>query len=229
MSLEPGLTLSQTVPDSVYAFIRREILLGLHAPGAALKQDDIAQRLGVSKIPLREALSRLESEGMVVLKPRRGYFVAAFDVAEIDEIFELRATLEELAGRLAAKNHSPGAAVQVQKLADEMAALDPKSATYHHEWCNLNREFHEAIIAASGKKHVIRIAMQLRHVIEPYIRLDTSMSVNDPAADDEHRGIAAALAARDADLVGALCGAHCFHTRDRLISSIQGKLGAKTL
>lgn len=213
--------IAKTVPDSVYSVLHKEILEGLHPPGAPLKQDEIAARLGVSKIPLREALSRLESEGVVVLKPRRGFFVASFDVAEIEEIFELRASLEELAGRLAAQEHTPEEAGKVATLAGQMAALDAQAPSYHDDWCRLNREFHETIISASHKKHVIRIALQLRHVIEPYIRLDTSMSENDQQADDEHRAIAAAFSARDAELVGTLSAAHCRHTRDRLVRSIR--------
>lgn len=221
-----SLRLTQTVPSSVYAFIRGEILQGQHPPGSPLKQDELAARLGVSKIPLREAFSRLESEGLVVLKPRRGYFVATLDISEIAELFELRASIEALAGRLAAIEHTPEIATKVVALADQMAALDPASDFYHQEWCNLNREFHETIITSSHKHHVIRIAMQLRNLVEPYIRLDNSMSMDDTDSDFEHRDIASAFMARNGDRVAALSAAHCRHTCERLLASLQARSGA---
>lgn len=218
---ESEIAMPVSVVDSIYAVVRKEILAGKHIPGTALRQDDIAAKLGVSKIPLREAFSRLESEGLLVLRPRRGYSVASFDPEEIDELFQLRAVIEEHAGSIAAGRHTDAQADVVDDLATQMMRLDRSQPGYHERWCMLNRDFHGAIIEASHKRLVIKIAMQLRDLIEPYIRLDTTMSPYDPAADQEHRQIAEAFRARDGRTVGALCAAHCYHTRDRLLQSIR--------
>lgn len=222
---ESLIAMPLSVVDSIYAVVRKEILAGKHAPGTALRQDDIAARLGVSKIPLREAFSRLESEGLLMLRPRRGYSVASFDLDEIDELFQLRAVIEEHVGVIAAQRHDEEDAERVASLAEEMTRLDKAAPDYHGKWCMLNRDFHGAIIEASRKRLVIKIAMQLRDLIEPYIRLDTTMSPFDPAADQEHRQISEAFRARDGRLVGALCAAHCYHTRDRLLQSIRQAAG----
>src|SRR5690606_16577280 len=91
---------SPTLPEIVYRELRKAILNGTFLPGQMLRQDDVAARLGVSRSPLREALPRLEADGIVVLHPRRGYAVAELDPDEIAEVFDLRILLEvELARR----------------------------------------------------------------------------------------------------------------------------------
>ncbi|WP_255465715.1 GntR family transcriptional regulator [Pigmentiphaga sp. H8] len=213
----------RSVSDRIHELVRHEILGGKYLPGDVLRQDDLAARFGVSKIPLREAFSRLESEGMLVLRPRRGYAVASLDQAEIVEIFELRALIETHAARLAAEHHQEEDAGRVTRLAGDMMALDRNAADYHSRWCQLNRDFHGAIIQACRQRHVIRMALQLRDIIEPYIRLDTTMSTSDAAADREHNQIATAFVARNSGLVGALSAAHCYHTRDRLLASLRAQ------
>src|SRR5690606_16242608 len=91
---------TETLPSIVYKKLRDAILNGIFSPGQMLRQDDVASKLGVSRSPLREALPRLEAEGIVVLHPRRGYAVASLDPEQITEVFDLRCLLEtELARR----------------------------------------------------------------------------------------------------------------------------------
>src|SRR5580692_8644899 len=93
-----------SLPEIVYRSVRDAILNGVFTPGQMLRQDEMATRLGVSRSPLREALPRLEAEGIVVLHPRRGYAVASLDLHEIAEAFDLRALLEtELSRRSIAR------------------------------------------------------------------------------------------------------------------------------
>lgn len=89
--------------DVVCDAIRRQIIDGLHAPGARLVEDRLAQELGVSRNPVREALRVLQTEGFVEMIPRRGAVVSALSVREAEEIFEVRSALDALAARLAAR------------------------------------------------------------------------------------------------------------------------------
>ena len=88
-------------PNLAYEHLREAIFAGTLAAGSPLRQEEIAARLGVSRLPVREALRRLESEGLVVLRPRRGYVVASLDREEIKDVLDLQATLEALAGHSA--------------------------------------------------------------------------------------------------------------------------------
>jgi DNA-binding GntR family transcriptional regulator len=221
---QENIPIQISVVESIYGRVREEILNGLHVPGAPLKQDDIAARLGVSKIPLREALSRLESEGLVTLRPRRGYAVKEFNVDEIKEIFNLRAIIEEHGGRLSAEVRTEEQAALVLQLAQDMTDLDPTLPDYYARWTELNGRFHGTIMEASGKQHVIKMAKQMRDVLVPYVRLYSTMPVGADKVDAEHRQIANAFAAGDAHLVGALSAAHCYHTRDNLVASLQRAL-----
>ena len=90
-----------SLPDVAYEHLRSAILDGSLPAGSALRQEEIAARLGISRLPIREALRRLDSEGLVALRPRRGYVVASLDRAEIDDVLELLATLEASAGHSA--------------------------------------------------------------------------------------------------------------------------------
>ena len=230
-SVAAGKIQPQSVVDTIHARVREEILSGQHLPGGVLRQEDIASRFGVSKIPLREAFSRLESEGLVTLRPRRGYAVKEFNVDEIKEIFNLRAIIEEHGGRLSAEARTDEDAARVSELAQQMADLDPSLPDYYAKWTELNGRFHGTIMGASGKQHVIKMAKQMRDVLVPYVRLYSSMPDGAEAVDAEHRQIANAFAAKDGHLVGALSAAHCYHTRDKLVASLQRALetGAPSL
>jgi DNA-binding GntR family transcriptional regulator len=211
----------QSVVDTIHARVREEILNGQHLPGSVLRQEDIANRFGVSKIPLREAFSRLQSEGFLTLRPRRGYAVREFSIEEIKEIFNLRAIIEEHGGRLSAEMRTPAQADHVMALSAEMSALDLGAPNYYARWTELNNRFHAAIMQASNRQHVIKMAQQMRDVLLPYVRLYSTMPERSEEVHVEHRQIAAAFQTGDAYLVGALSAAHCYHSRDKLVANVQ--------
>lgn len=211
----------QSVVESVYTQVREQVLSGRVPPGTPMRQDEIAARLGVSKIPLREAFSRLEREGLLVLRPRRGYAVASFEIDEIVEIFDLRAIVEEHAARLAARHRTEADIQRARQIEREMEQLDAQAPDYYDRWCGLNRRFHDAIVESSRAAHVIKTAVQLRNVVEPYIRLESAMTSIEAVAEQEHRQIVDALAAGDEDAIGRLSAMHCYHTRDRLVEGLR--------
>jgi DNA-binding GntR family transcriptional regulator len=124
--------------DLVAALIRELIITGELAPGEQLRQRDLAQRFAVSQTPVREAMRRLESEGLLTCDTHRGFTVAAPDDGRLEENFQIRAALESLGASLAAGKIDAGGLARLRALNDKMHKLAEDDPGY----AELNREFH---------------------------------------------------------------------------------------
>jgi DNA-binding GntR family transcriptional regulator len=124
--------------DLVAALIRELIITGELAPGEQLRQRDLAQRFAVSQTPVREAMRRLESEGLLTCDTHRGFTVAAPDDGRLEENFQIRAALESLGASLAARRIDAGGLARLRALNDTMQKLAEEDPGY----AELNREFH---------------------------------------------------------------------------------------
>jgi DNA-binding GntR family transcriptional regulator len=124
--------------DLVAALIRELIITGELAPGEQLRQRDLAQRFAVSQTPVREAMRRLESEGLLTCDTHRGFTVAAPDDGRLEENFQIRAALESLGASLAARKIDAGGLARLRALHDTMQKLAEEDPGY----AELNREFH---------------------------------------------------------------------------------------
>jgi DNA-binding GntR family transcriptional regulator len=111
-----------TIADAVYGALRHAIIHGGLAPGARLRADPLAKEMKVSRTPVREALRKLEVEGLATMSPRRGLIVRELSEADLIESSQIRAVLEGLAARLAADNATPTEVVRIQDLVDELGA-----------------------------------------------------------------------------------------------------------
>ena len=125
----------------VAALIRELVITGELAAGEQLRQRDLAQRFGVSQTPVREAMRRLESEGLLVCDTHRGFTVAAPELGPVEENFQIRAALESLGASLAARKIDAAGLDRLRGLNDQMRALPDDDPRYPA----LNREFHFAI------------------------------------------------------------------------------------
>jgi DNA-binding GntR family transcriptional regulator len=218
---EPLVTPYVPLPDQVYQTVRRAILNGVFTPGQMLRQNEVAAWLGVSRSPLREALPRLEAEGMVVLHPRRGYAVISLDPAEIAELFDLRILLEAELARHAVERRQPQDIERVQTIVAEMN--DPTLLTSSESrmgWFSLNGRFHDALLAPGGHRHYFRALENASALIEPYIRMETNLTGDLSQAQQEHREIAEAFAAADAARFKRLIREHADNTRSRLLMAL---------
>jgi DNA-binding GntR family transcriptional regulator len=213
-----------SLPETLYRQLRRAILDGVFRPGQILRQEELAKRFGVSRAPLREALPRLEAEGIVVLHPRRGYAVVSLDPEEIREIFELRMLIEEKAAYLATLRRSEEDVERLRALVAQMGAIRPSDPGQIARWSELNFQFHDTLFAASGRRHFRRVVDSLRATVEPYIRVEVRMTGELDEAHNEHEQILAAFAARDADRVARLSHEHCEHTAQRLLKGLGGSI-----
>jgi DNA-binding GntR family transcriptional regulator len=138
MSVNPGGPGYVSKTDLVAALIREQVITGELAAGQQLRQRDLAQRFGVSQTPVREAMRRLESEGLLVCDTHRGFTVVAPDDGRIEENFQIRAALESLGASLAARRIDARGLIRLRELNDRMRALADDDPRY----ADLNREFH---------------------------------------------------------------------------------------
>jgi DNA-binding GntR family transcriptional regulator len=196
----------KSVVDQVYVAVRERILTGELARGSRLRQEELAAELGVSRTPLREALRRLASEGLVEFNPNRGATVSRDDVANFWHAWAARVAIEPGAARLAARARDPEAAAGLRALIGEQrAGVDRGGDTYV-----ANRDFHLALVAASGNPHLARFAETLW--VPRIARRIYTLQAVDPsrvlAWADDHDRIADAIAEGDGDLAAALTRAH---------------------
>jgi DNA-binding GntR family transcriptional regulator len=149
--------------DSAATLLRAEILNGTSAPGALLAESAVAKRLGVSRVPVREALFALEREGLVEFSATGRAFVKALTPQDFEELYVLRLALEPLASRLAA----PALKVDIAKLEKNVVAT--RRARSVQEVTLLDLEFHQLILAASGNARLMKLWCSLRGELELWL------------------------------------------------------------
>jgi len=188
------------VPDSmtskVYAALRRDILSCQIVPGQDLSEGELATRFKMSKTPVREALSKLRSEGLVKAFPRRGYQVAPVTFQDMNELFEIRNMLEGRAVELASQKITDDAIRQLSNLADVM--YDPSEALSIRRFVQANRDFHEIIAASCANTRLQGMIMQVLDELQRFFHLGAQLRDIGTETIDDHHQIVAALKARDA-------------------------------
>ena len=214
---------SLSLPEVVYRQLREAILNGFYRPAQMLRQEELATRLGVSRAPLREALPRLEADGLVSLHPRRGYSVRSLEPEEIREIFDLRVLVEERAAYFATLYRTDKDVVRLRGLIHQMEEIKQTNAAGIASWADLNFQFHDCLLASSRRLHFRRVAESLRSAVEPYIRVEITFTGQFEEAQVDHRNIVEAFAAGDADRVAQLTRGHCEHTAARLIEGLSSR------
>ena len=203
---EPTSERRVTAQDAVLAALRDDIRAGRLAPGDQVVQEALAERYGVSRVPLREALKTLETEGQVVYHPHRGYFIAELSVADLMEVYRLREILEAEAIRAAVPLLGDD---DVDTLAE--MALDIDEAAERGDLAEVtarNRRFHFALYDAAGMPRLSRLLRQLWEATEAYRSLYFQEPVNRTRVAKEHAAMVKALRARDAERVVQLHDQH---------------------
>ena len=202
--------------DRAYETLLREIQDGVLAPGAVLAEVEQATRLGVSRTPLREALGRLAADGLVVQQSPRVTVVTAIETADIRALFEVRRALEEAAARLAAERGDVGTFAELARAFGEADVADSVGVeAYYALVARLDRE----LDAAVANEFLTAALRNVRTHLVRVRRLARDNPDRLAASAAEHRLIASALAARDADLA-----AHATHVH--LHNALQSALGS---
>lgn len=195
-----------TAQDAVLAALREDILTGVLAPGDQLVQEALAERYGVSRVPLREALKMLESEGQVVNHPHRGYFVAELSVADLREVYHLRALLERAALTAAVPLLDEADVDVIAGLCEDVDTAAREGDVL--AMAEANRRFHFALFDAAALPRLSRLLRQLWEATDAYRALYYQQSVNRSRVLEEHDSMIAALRDRDVDRVVALHDEH---------------------
>lgn len=192
-----------TTVDTVAAALRSGLHQGRWAPGTALRQEDLAAELGVSRIPVREALTRLQAEGLVVIEPNRGAFVPMLTAPEVEEIFDLRLLLETDALRHAIPRHTPRSLRHLDALQRELDVEEEPGA-----WLASDTAFHAALYAPSGRRRTLETIAALRAAVSRFYLGHLSPSTRRAAWNDEHHALLAAVGAADVDRATAVLTQH---------------------
>lgn len=199
----------QTAQQAVLAELRDLIVRGTMPPGTPIVQDALAERFGVSRVPVREALKILEGEGRITYAAHRGYTVTKLEVADLLEVYELRGVLESHVARKAVPLMQDGHLTRMRAAMDAMdAAADAQDMI---EIGVQNRLFHFTVFEPSGLNRAIRIIHQLWDTTDPYRSLYFVKPLNRDTVNSEHVEIFDACAAGDADEVVRLHDAHRSH------------------
>lgn len=204
--------------DRAYTLLLEEIQGGILAPGAVLAEVEQATRLGVSRTPLREAISRLAAEGLVVQQSPRITVVSDFDADDIRELFETRRALEETAARLAAAR---GDARVFTALASAFESTVPADAASVDAYYVLISEFDAAVDAAVENAYLTSALRTIRTHLVRARRLARDNRERLHASVSEHALIASAIAAGDAALAAHATHVHLHHALTSILESIR--------
>lgn len=206
----------------VFEALRRAIIEGQLAEGEPLRQDEIARRFNTSRIPVREALTRLEEIGLVKTQRYKGAVVAGLSADEAVEIFDFRALVEPEMIRRAVPKMTPEtldrARGHCEAFAQSGAPLD---------WSDLNRAFHATLMEASGLSYHLEVVANAMDRIDRYLRAQLILSGGVALANDEHREILRLCAAGDADGAAEMTRRHIEGARASFLEHLPALIGER--
>ncbi|TVQ29759.1 MAG: GntR family transcriptional regulator [Geminicoccaceae bacterium] len=206
-----------TAHQLAYEFLRDRILSGHYKPGVRLRAEHIAAEIGVSRMPVREAVLQLDAEGLLTTLPNRGVVVSRLTPEEVVELFEIRAPLEGLATRLAVEHATEEALLDLDHCLARMRLAEGD----HLLWIDRHDELHDRICRLSHRDRLCQLARQLRMQIQPYLRLFTSAHHSPELTGFGHDVILAALRARDADRAEAAMREHVMANAQEIASFVR--------
>jgi DNA-binding GntR family transcriptional regulator len=196
--------------------LKAEILAGEREPGSRLRQVEIAQRLGVSTTPVREALAMLQREGLVQLEAQRGAIVFLPSVRDLREHYEIRAALEALAAAKAAERFEQPWANPLNAILDEMREAPPAE-----RYIALNQRFHTTLYEHSGRRQLVTMIAALRDASSAYLHIYRAQAdFPTERLDAEHREILEACVARDPDRAATATRRHLENTVEHVAARL---------
>lgn len=208
-----------TLEEQIYRLLRQFILNGRLQAGERLVQEALAQELGTSRIPVRDALRRLHQEGLVVAGERGTYRVASWGEEDIEEIYSLRLLLEAEALRLAFPYLSPEDLRELKGMHREMVASVRGGNV--DEFVRINRSFHFYLYEASGKRRLIQFIHTLWSGLPPLTPLSVPGQLD--RSNQEHGDLLAALEGRDLEKALGVLRTHIAGARDALLRKVRGE------
>jgi len=209
-----ALVKSSSLPALVQQELEHSILAGELPAGSKLNEARIADRLGVSRGPVREAFRALEESGLVRLEKNRGVFVRLIPVEEADQIYELRAVLDEFVGRRLAQGITPEQVRELRARVDQMERAAAKGDV--DAYLATNVEFHDRLVELAGNAKLLVMYRRLVNELHLFRRASLTQSGVLPVSTREHRNIVDKIAAGQPAAAGRALHDHVMASRERM-------------
>ncbi|WP_426319193.1 GntR family transcriptional regulator [Pseudoduganella sp. R-43] len=200
---------------AILAALRDDIGSGKLAPGAVLRQAELAEQFGTSRIPVREALNSLQAEGLVQIEPNRGAYVTTLGADELHELFDLRVLLETDVLRRAVPLHTERSLRRLEAIQHE---LDGETAPL--EWLRLDRAFHDELYAPGRRLRSQQMVASLRASVERFYLAQLGPEARRSGWNDEHQRLIALVRAGDPDGACAMLAQHLRETEKLAVSTL---------
>jgi len=205
--------------ELVFESLREAIISGKLPSGERVMEIQMAEEMGVSRTPVREAIRKLELEGLVVMIPRKGAYVAGISLKDIADVFEIRGALEGLAAELAAERITEEELEDLErylvKISEESESGDLDKVV------ETDTDFHSLIYRASRNQRLFQIINNLREQIQRFRTTSLSYPGRMKVAVEEHRKIVEAISGRDGELARKLAQEHIENAENSIMSMVQ--------
>lgn len=205
--------------DIVFESLREAILNQVLCPGERLMEIQLAEEMGVSRTPVREAIRKLELEGFIVMVPRRGAYVAGISMKDIREVFEVRGALEALAARLASERIT---AEELEEMERRLVKESEETeANNLQKIIEIDTSFHELLYQAARNDRLIQFVNNLQEQLHRFRSASLARPGRSKTALEEHRKIVEALAERDGRLAEQLAREHIENAEHAMLLSLE--------
>lgn len=214
----PNLGLPLSISDVIAKHIRAAIAVGELHEGEPIRQDEVAKSFNVSKVPVREALKRLEAEGFVVFQKNKGAVVTSLSRPEIEQAFQTRAILEAGAIKLSVPHLTPTMLLRSELLCSQFAS-EPEAS----KWSDLNWEFHASLYAGVNNAFLLNMVRGINERVERYLRIQLTLANGMAVADREHHELLDVCRSGDADKAAQMMYAHVLDACNSLFDHLPQK------
>jgi len=211
----PASSIAQTTSSAVTRLLRQSLDQGRWACGEALRQEEIAAELGVSRVPVREALFQLQAEGLLRMVPNKGMYVRRVSAGELRELFRLRGLIE---GDVLADAVPLHTGATINRLETIQAALDKAGAVA--DWIAGDREFHEALYAPAQRSESMDIVRRLRFQVDRYHYAHLKPGPRAQGRHEEHHALIRAVRRGDSKAALKLLQAHLAETQRSALAAL---------
>lgn len=208
----------QSLPDVIANDLRERILSGEMAEAEIIRQEALAEEYDVSRMPIREALKRLDAEGLVELTNNRGASVTKHSLREIGEIFDVRALIEVDLFRRAIPEMTTSDFNRCSKILDKMEAS--YDSGYVARWGELNFQYHTALYSAANRKLTHELLHRVSLQSDRYVRMNLSVMKQREPAKEEHRLLLAHAQSGDVEAGCQLLNDHVMRTKSQLLEMV---------
>ena len=205
--------------EIVFESLREAIINGHLKPGERMMEIQLADEMGVSRTPVREAIRKLELEGFVVMIPRKGAYVAGISLKDIADVFEIRAALESLAAALAAERITEEELEALERSLVKVAECT--EANDLEALITVDTDFHDILYKASRNERLVQIVSNLREQIQRFRMTSLSQPGRMKVALEEHRNLVEALSERNIELARTLAREHIEFAESSMLEVIR--------